>query len=99
MAISYRRQLWTDSDQGTHKGCPYKGICLPIMAPYRRCARQSLVPHRGQATIELAIVALFILVPLLIGIADITRAYFEHLAVVDAANVGARWTTLSSTQQ
>src|SRR5689334_7458905 len=46
--------------------------------------------NKGQATIELAIVAIFILLPLLIGIADITRAYFEHLAVVDAANVGAR---------
>src|SRR4051812_49358051 len=55
--------------------------------------------YKGQGTVELAIVALFILVPLLVGIADITRAYFEHLAVVDAANVGARWSTLNSNQQ
>src|SRR5436190_21933700 len=60
---------------------------------------QLQVPRRGQATIELAIVAIFILIPLLVGIADITRAYFEHLAVVDAANVGARWSTLNSNQQ
>lgn len=69
------------------------------MAGYNFRLMQSRVPRRGQATIELAIVAIFILVPLLVGIADITRAYFEHLAVVDAANVGARWTTLSATQQ
>src|SRR5438045_8678814 len=56
-------------------------------------------PRRGQATVELVILALFILIPLLAGIADITRAYFEHLAVVHAANVSARWATLSSSEQ
>jgi Flp pilus assembly protein TadG len=56
-------------------------------------------PHRGQATIELALVFIFILLPLLIGLADLGRAYYEHLAVTHAANVGARWLTLSPTQQ
>src|SRR5437867_7507878 len=54
---------------------------------------------RGQSTVELALVLIFVLMPLLIGIADIGRAYFEHLAVVHAANVGARWATLTGQQQ
>ena len=61
--------------------------------------RQLDTPRRGQATVELVILALFVLIPLLAGIGDITRAYFEHLAVVHAANVSARWATLSSSEQ
>ena len=48
---------------------------------------------------ELALVLVFVLIPLLIGIADIGRAYYEHLAVVHAADVGARWATLSGQEQ
>jgi hypothetical protein len=56
-------------------------------------------PQRGQATIEFVLVLFFLLVPLLIGLADVARAYSEHLAVVHAANLGARWATLSQDQQ
>src|SRR4051812_49916631 len=47
----------------------------------------------GQATVELAIVFTFLAL-LLAGIADVARIYSEHLAVVHAAAVGARWATL-----
>jgi hypothetical protein len=50
---------------------------------------------RGQATIEFALVLVFIILPLLLGIADIARIFYEHLAVTNAANVGARWGTLA----
>lgn len=54
---------------------------------------------RGQSTIELALVVTLVLVPLLIGVADIARAYYEHLAVAHAANVAARWQTLVDGQR
>src|SRR5437763_16427912 len=69
------------------------------MSRRRSLFRELDTPRRGQATVELVILAVFILIPLLAGIADITRAYFEHLAVVHAANVSARWATLSSSEQ
>src|SRR6476619_5310585 len=47
----------------------------------------------GQATVELAIIFTFLAL-LLAGIADVARIYSEHLAVVHAASVGARWATL-----
>lgn len=47
----------------------------------------------GQATVELALVISFLAL-LLVGIADVARIYSEHLAVVHAAGVGARWLTL-----
>src|SRR4051812_27099266 len=47
----------------------------------------------GQATVELAIIFTFLAL-LLAGIADVARIYSEHLAVVHAAGVGARWLTL-----
>src|SRR5436190_7650092 len=47
----------------------------------------------GQATVELAIVISFLAL-LLVGVADVARIYSEHLAVVHAAGVGARWLTL-----
>ena len=61
--------------------------------------RKSTPRVPGQATIELALVLIFLLIPLLIGLAEIVRAYHEHLAVVHAANVSARWATLTSSQQ
>ena len=54
---------------------------------------------RGQATVELAIVFVFLLLPVLIGIADLGRILSEQLAVVNAARVGARWVTLTGAQQ
>ena len=53
---------------------------------------------RGQATVELALGMIF-LVLLLVGVADVARIYSEHLAVVDAAGVAARWSTLAPTQK
>src|SRR4051794_10712008 len=47
----------------------------------------------GQATFELAIIITF-LAAVLVGIVDVARIYSEHLAVVHAAGVGARWATL-----
>src|SRR4051812_35653525 len=52
----------------------------------------------GQATVELALI-FALLLALLVGVADIVRAYSEHLAVVHAANSAARWATLNTTQQ
>lgn len=54
---------------------------------------------RGQATIEFALVMTLLLVPLLVGLADVARIYGEQLAVVNAAKVAARWVTLSPRQQ
>ena len=55
-------------------------------------------PFKGQATIELALLISFLLL-LLVGVADVARIYGGHLAVVHAAGVGARWTTLSPNQR
>jgi Flp pilus assembly protein TadG len=44
--------------------------------------RQFDTRGRGQATVELVILSVFVLIPLLAGVVDITRAYFEHLAVL-----------------
>src|SRR5438034_1313793 len=76
-----------------------RGLGVSIMGRSRFQLRQLDTPRRGQATIELVFLALFLLIPLLAGITDITRAYFEHVAVVHAANVSARWATLSSSEQ
>ena len=53
---------------------------------------------KGQATVELALVVVFLML-LLVGVADVARIYAGHLAVVNAAGVGARWATLSASQQ
>src|SRR5438270_739138 len=54
---------------------------------------------RGQSTVEFALVLVFLLIPLLVGLADVARIYWEQLAVVHAAEMGARWATLSPDQQ
>src|SRR5213076_1271577 len=56
-------------------------------------SQQRAVSKSGQATVELALVGM-LLVLLLAGIADVARIFSEHLAVVHAAGVGARWATL-----
>lgn len=53
---------------------------------------------RGQATVELALALLF-LVLLLVGVADVARIYSEQLDAVHAAGVAARWKTLTGLQQ
>src|SRR6187551_785815 len=47
----------------------------------------------GQATVELALAATFLLL-LLVGIADVARIFTEQQAVVHAAGIGARWMTV-----
>src|SRR5688500_6412991 len=62
---------------------------------------EAKVPTRtapGQATVELAVV-LTLLVLLLAGIADVARIFSEHLAVVNAAGVAARWSALEPTNK
>ncbi len=54
---------------------------------------------RGQSTIEFALVFIFIFIPVLIGLADVARTYYEHLAVVNAAKVAARWAGLTPVQR
>ena len=49
---------------------------------------------RGQATVELALVAMFLAL-LLVGVADVARIFSEHLDAVHAAGVAARWATLN----
>jgi Flp pilus assembly protein TadG len=61
--------------------------------------RCSEMRGRGQATVEFALVLIFLLVPLLLGVAEIARAYYEHMSVLNAANVAARWATLTGSQQ
>jgi hypothetical protein len=48
--------------------------------------------------VELAVV-LMLLVLLLAGIADVARIFSEHLAVVNAAGVAARWSALEPTNK
>jgi TadE-like protein len=57
-----------------------------------------LKKKRGQATVELALIATF-LVLLLVGVADVARIFSEQLSVVHAAGVGARWAVLPANQQ
>jgi Flp pilus assembly protein TadG len=52
----------------------------------------------GQSTVELAIV-LMLLALLLVGIADVARIFSEHLSVVNAAGVAARWSVLEPTNK
>lgn len=59
-------------------------------------AQQKKLP--GQATVELAVAAIF-LVLLLVGVADVARIYSEHLSVVGASGVAARWSTLDPTNK
>jgi hypothetical protein len=53
---------------------------------------------KGQATVELALIATF-LVLLLVGVADVARIFSEQLSAVHSAGVGARWAVLPSSQQ
>jgi hypothetical protein len=59
----------------------------------REVKRREKGSARGQATVELALIFLFLAL-LLIGVADVARIYSEHLTVVQAAGVGARWYVL-----
>ncbi len=54
---------------------------------------------RGQSTVEFALVMVFLLIPLLVGLIDVARVYSEQLAIVNAAKTGARWAVLSPDQQ
>lgn len=56
-------------------------------------------PRQGQSTIELALIFVFVLLPLLVGVVEVARIFYEQLAVVNAAGVGARWSVLTSNQQ
>src|SRR6476646_675471 len=49
--------------------------------------------HKGQATVELALIVTFVFL-LLAGVSDAARIFTEQQAVVHAAGVGARWLTL-----
>ncbi|MEO8286208.1 MAG: TadE/TadG family type IV pilus assembly protein [Chloroflexota bacterium] len=68
------------------------GNHMPQIPPAPTGSRQPK-KRRGQATVELALAAMF-LVLLLVGVADVARIYSEHLSVVHAAGVAARWNTL-----
>src|SRR5687768_11566997 len=52
----------------------------------------------GQSTVELALV-ITLLALLLAGVADVARIFSEHLAVVNAAGVAARWSVLEPTNK
>src|SRR5205085_12300790 len=73
---------------------PRAHVSYKIMVP--NCQKHTVQFQRraaGQATVELAIIISFLTL-VLVGIADVARIYSEHLAVVHAAGVGARWATL-----
>ena len=76
-------------------GRSQKRLVQPKRLQSEICERRS---SKGQATVELALVVVFLML-LLVGVADVARIYAGHLAVVNAAGVGARWATLSPSQQ
>jgi hypothetical protein len=60
--------------------------------------RAKLEKTKGQATVELALIATFLIL-LLVGVADVARIFGEQLSVVRAAGVGARWAVLPASLQ
>lgn len=73
-------------------------MALSLGSVERSMGKPQHCRKRGQATVELAF-ALILMSLLLVGVADVARIYSEHLAIVHAAGVGARWATLPSNQQ
>jgi Flp pilus assembly protein TadG len=46
--------------------------------------------ERGQNLVEFAVVTMFLLIPMLVGIADIGRAFNAYMVITNAAREGAR---------